>query len=336
MNCRLFLGLASLIFYPGISQSAARSSPQKITTAENLNSAPLKHFSFGRQKRNSSFASLSESCKKQWITLASNPLGAVANDFKNGKILLNLECQASEEAMFQSPYVGIMYDSVCRDPERIGRARTQEEEVKCKNAFWIYRALIIDRLALISSVKDQPSVILFNKLVAAMFSDYVPRDRVFLHMKGLVEELIRQSPELYTAYQMRAYIYLPLLPGPNPPFDEFNRVLTACEAFHLKDSAVAEMRFGYFIHKKDIDGLIKIAKANILFMPEFGVGHYYLALAYWKKNNKQGAINELQEATKIEPQNERFRRTLALIEKAPLGEGGLFMQDISINFAQTF
>ena len=338
MSFPKLLALFLLSFRQSTAQSAEPSSlPRNAVNIADLNATALKQFSFPQSKNTNLFlASMPDPCKKQWANLAGKPMEALADNFKNGKIRLNLECQRLEEEMFRSPYISTMYDLACRSPKDLGRALTKEEESKCGYSLWVYRALIVDRLTFGAAVNNQPPIILFNKLVAAMFSNYIPRNRVFQQMNSIVEELIKQNPDLYIAYQMRAFIYLPLLPSPNAPLDEFDQALLACEAFRLKDPVVAEMRFGYFMHKKDIDGLVKNAKANIAVMPQFGVGHYYLALAYWKQNNKSWAVDELKQAIKIEPENERFRKTLSMIKNAEPGSSGPFTQNVFIRFDQTF
>lgn len=290
-----------------------------------LDTKPLAAFSAARLEKFPS--TVPATCRAQWATFASAPLlKNLVRDFQTGTLKIDPSCLAAESALFQSPQLEDLYNPQC----------PSLPNDRCGIAVWVYRALVIDNLSNSTPVVYTAPIILVHRLVAALFSNFIPRDRVFLHMRSIADELIRREPRLYMAYRIKAFIYLPLLTNPTPPFAEFDTALKTAEAFNAKDAALAEMRFAYHLARQDFSALERSARAATKMFPKSGLGFYYLGLARWVRKDKLGTLAALRRATTLSPGIERFRKTLVAAERAEAGSRGLFLTKVDIQFDEAF
>lgn len=276
-------------------------------------------------------------CKEIWKLIRNKTLTEFDDYFTESEYFPYSKACSDEEFNLLSPNVVQFY----QDCRKLIENKTVEEREKiinepphnCFIALFQYRAQIIDYLSGKKEPKEYDTTILMNKIISKWSTGDLSKEALRYNLK-MADALIEKEPNLYAGYKARtAAIFLSRMQDFKEYTDEdFNKAVSDCEDFGVADTELAELRLFEPAYAGDSEKLLQIAKDLNDRDPASGLGFYYIAAFNWKSGFSKEAVESLEKAVKLEPENERFKTSLQRVKTSKPKEQGLFEISLSFSF----
>jgi tetratricopeptide (TPR) repeat protein len=272
-------------------------------------------------------------CKTQWRQMIDTKLDDLSIAIKAGDIGFSQACIGEEQKVFAANNL-VFHKMNCAAAMRDDTENGLKQREECLRFLAFYRAHIIDLATGRNEedIKNYDAATLMNKILAFFSSGMMDPKQAKYALK-LVEALIAKEPDLYSAYKAKATILFINAVGNGGTLDNeaFEQTVRECNSFNTGDPELDEVQL-MKAAVANAENLAEQIQAFIEANPDSAVGKYYSASSVWKQGDKAGAIRILEDALKIEPENERFKETLAKLQASAPKTEHLFESKLSVRF----